>query len=1427
MNIQQLHKWEPTGVTGYPITHPIVGQTDFYNKFKSWLSLVEEDQFAHVFAVVAPWGVGKSRLGYEVIAQINEASKGWKVRGDKGQLVNAQLFDKAEERAPYLGLYIRYSQVAHRELNLDNWFAPAVYKALIPLARANFDASIQHQIARQALNRLEAEGFDPAVLAKAMEVEQHGDEIYTDTALATRLCNAAFAVLEPFGIRHIVVVLDELETAAERATSGMEAEEARAMDGKSITMLRKAVELLGREGIEMLSKAVKEEDARARFPWLRFVALCSPAIGDELKEVQSTDRRFEIVDLSRNSFSDVSTFVRSLEAEGRLLRPYPLGLVEAAYMISGANFGWFNVMMAVIDQVLQKAPANQSFDLAQIFQRAIQIQERVGRYLLDQRVLDEISSDTSIRDLLVNLLFGQQPRRLEIFGKAVPSLLSARNAYGEEVALCYHSVTWKKQECMHTLTKNRFQREAGTSKYVAPGIPEPIDLERLLDDLTTLAVHETMESTDGVYHLLIPEQLPDFLDLLDLIHPHPAVEETGRTLWMNLIGSTNQLPSEATHIGPSVKILRRLDIRLRKSSTIAVLRDPVENEAFAKQQENIRIDEKQRAMRVLTGAFRLLDQNWNYDIESAGLGLEIIALRTPKDGWLEYKALWLHPKGHTVFAWVNDDNSLRDLVQAIAEDYRKPNQGRYPVVAFTTDYALPERFEKPGQLSFSKWNDPVLKKAQNSVVIVHLNSGEESALFSVGFSTKEWDGFRLKKEGFTTRFSERLNRIRGPIERKIREWRHGISRRGEIAWPIRPNGQLKEESLKKLIDAWRVVMLEHQGQNLGKLGMSPGLHYEGVLQELGKLGLSPAAIPKGYSADEDVARFWVGEEAEARPEVPPFLLKSIIFSLFNQPSLPLSHDAVKSEWFWGYTWDSHRAPDIFRQWIAIACDLGWAQAEPISTTKTLYHFVPRESLRGEWDAAHNWLQDEDKYPRIVREIADILGQGLIDQWFAPKQGSKFQSAQKNLDEAHKKLALLETLETNPPEAEDDTASDWFIQTTRLRLQIKKAIHQVFSKKDYEELPEDMDTSTLPTLQEGDALWEWIRRAEHFKTSVQEIAKQIRERLPSLREEMIAEVRDIQSFPINLFTRPLAKIENIIDAGLSGEDPRSTTQRAQHAKPGTLAHYLKDLRIDEAMKVLLSLAREVGVGRRSSESVSLDKIQGHIVTGFRHLKSRYGKARQNLLSFAEQVQTLEKDLHLAPEDFKIPGSLSFDEIKEMPALIEGQLDHSLEDDVEELLNRHNKEMDLGHFEALMREAERILLNEADGSLKGLEGKVRTLENAVTAYRKRLLEDERLHLYREGLNVLLTVKGTARVELPGLHELLPYSLRDGQNYTKELLTTWQREGDSILREANVSFSVWLQVIDCVKRQETLPVSHEQIEKLVKQRYLRQIYALGDRP
>lgn len=1420
MNPRTHHTWEATGVTGYPITHPIVGQADLFTKFRSYLKLVagEDNRFAHVFAVVAPWGVGKSRLGYEIVAQVNDASKGWKVRGADGTLTDARLFDDDAEREQHLALYIRYSQVANRALNLDNWFAPAVYKALTPLAEGRFDSSIQHQIAKQAHARLVAEGFDRKALAAAMELGQHEESvIYGDTALATRLCNAAFEALKPAGIRYVLVVLDELETAAERATSGMEVEDARAMDGRAITMLKRAVEQIGqggldRRGIETVSKAVKEEDARARFPWLRFVVLCSPAIGDELKDVQSTDRRFEIVDLQRNAFSDVRSFVRSLQEEGRLLRPYPPGLVEAAYMMSGGNFGWFNVVMAVVDQVLQQHRGDAPPAAEAVFRRAIEVSNRVASYVLDYRALDEVDVPASIRSSVERLLFGQVPLPADELPD-VEALLVARNAHGEPVALRFHRAAWRLRDCTQILIRNRFQRLPGTSKWTAPGIPEAIDLERLLDDLSTLAVREPVGADPDATTVLLPATQGDFLQLLDLLHPHPAVEETGRVLWNELVGGSALPEAGATHVGPSVEMLRRLDIRLRKASIGAVLRDPEENAAYAASVDALRLSDEERAAYALTGALRLLDESWALDPERLVLR-KAVAIRTPKDkGLVDFKGLWLHPKGTAGLAWARGDAELLALIGAVAEHQK--SEGRYPVLVFTGDYDLPDRFAKANIAEFVR--------ARDHMIVVHVNSGEEAALVGIGLPTASWKGFRLRRDGFTTRFSERLNRIKNPIARLVRDWRHAATAHGVIAWPIRPTGPLKPESLDRLVEGWRRVMLEKGCVSLEDAGDVKGLDFGPLLQDIDKVGLSPAAGPRGYTA-QDSAGLWRGEGGAARPEVPPFLLRSVVLRLVRSPTL-IDLDAVRSDWLWGYTWDGNRPGDIFREWMVVACHLGWARNVG-EAKKARYAFIPRQELRARLDSARNWL--DTQYPAVYQGLVDLLGNGQVDTHFKPRTGTKFVAAEKHLDDAEAALVKLDALEANPPfDAELTVAAEWFVQATRLRLQASERIGRVFDKERHEALPADLDLRILHLLDEDRPLWERVRLAEHFALAVKNLAKRIRERVPKLRDELILASGATPGFPIALFTKPLVKIDHIVDPGLTGDDPASTTKRVQHAKVDTLAWYLKELRVADAMDALRRLAREVGVGTKAAEDKALDDIEGDILRGWVDIRERLVAARANVVSLAGRIHALEDALTDPPADFQLPAGASLDQVSSRPALIEGQLNESIRDDVEDLLDRHDEEMNLGQFGPLMREARQRLLDSVEQAIKGLEGRTRTLENAVAAYRQGLLQRSELLTARRGLNALHRVKGRAEVAAPGLDELEPRSLRDGVAFIDATIAGWAVSGEALLAPTRVSFKTWVEVLAAVSSQADLPVTASQEEALVSHGFLRRVYAVPGGP
>jgi hypothetical protein len=164
--------------------------------------------------------------------------------------------------------------------NSDNWFGFGLYKALMPLATRRFDGSIQSRIAEQTLRRLEPMGFDADVLDDRLEIAQtHSDEsLYEDPTLVTDLLQKAYAYLQEFGIQYVLVVLDELETVAETATFGLELDDTKRLDGQAI---------------RLIGKAIKEEDPRRKLPWLRYVALCSPLLGQELRGIQSVARRFE------------------------------------------------------------------------------------------------------------------------------------------------------------------------------------------------------------------------------------------------------------------------------------------------------------------------------------------------------------------------------------------------------------------------------------------------------------------------------------------------------------------------------------------------------------------------------------------------------------------------------------------------------------------------------------------------------------------------------------------------------------------------------------------------------------------------------------------------------------------------------------------------------------------------------------------------------------------------------------------------------------------------------------------------------------------------------------------------------------------------------------------------------------------------------
>ena len=1412
MNDKAKHKWAATGVSSYPLSHPIVGQGRFYESFKHFIHLVDDEaeRFAHVFAVIAQWGVGKSRLGYELVAQINDSSRGWWVRDEAGALAEAKLFHNEADRAKYLSLYIRYSQVANDYNNVDNWFAYGLYKALLPLARNSFDGSIQGQIAKEAADRLMVNGFDAQQLAAVLEVSaKHSDEkLYEDPELAGRLCQAAYDYLETLGIQYVLVVLDELETAAEAATFGLDSTDIKHLDGRAI---------------KLMGKAIKEEDPRRKLPWLRYVALCSPAIGDELREIQSTARRFELAELHANAFADVSDFVQRLSADGRLAETYPQGLVEAAYAMSAGNFGWFNVIMASIDQCLNGKRMRGEKDaptLGALFDELVRVSGRVSEHVLDHHAIEMLRiEDRSQLGAARDLLYGQLPIALSDCSlETRTNLLSARNEYDEPVANRFCRVEWDAIEATHALQTSKFTRDRGMWRL--GGVDQPLDLRQLLSNLGTYAIHETKgkQRSDGKHLLLVPVRQSDFIQLVAMLYPHPAAEDAARALWRKFLGSEDLEPESATHIGPSVAMIARLDIRHRKQGhTALIFRDPDQNAAHEQILSTLKSQsERDRAAQVLVGAMRVIDQNWTYDLCSAGFRDETMAaiITSPSSrgsaggGLVSCDGLKLHPKGRALFAWVKNEEDLRRLCQMASNQFDE--EGRTPVIAFTASRSLVDIMSNP--------TGDLLKHAGTYLLLYQLTSTEEHIFHQIGIARTVSQGFRLDGHSFTTAFSGRLQSLVRPFIDEVGRFRQQLNERGCIAWPLRSTGRLKESEQALLINAWCVLLRRPEDQaSLALLDDKSGVDIESLKALLAKLGVSPKAHASGYHDHERAGLFTRLDDA-AEAQVPTFL--TVIIKRFLSDKTWTRKDADR-EWFWGYTWEGVKTKDTYLEWMSISCHLGFAIEQPQAKAPDTYGALTRAALVNAHQEADNWLKKD--YAEIVHDMEAVFGIGRVGDLFAsessPAPGTKTQSARIKLNQAKMNLDSLGGIETAA------ITSTSIRNSAQRRLDIIEQVGWVFDRDEFIKLQQDANVKTLDFDSDEVSLWRRIRRASLFVAYVRRVEKVIKARCGTLGKEMQQECESIKGFPIALFTLSFAKIVHILDGALSQGAKPGATEQKQSKDPGTLRHNLRDLKIADATVQLDGLAKEVGLDLSNWTEKPLASCDGQIVTTFCELKKTYEQLRKDLTKTVQRIEVLGNIIKDAPPDFTYPTTvLPMDKLRSRPALIEEILEGARSDDVDRLRDEYDAPARIGNFHPLMENA-RGLLDEPKNALANLLGPVITVENTVSDYRQRLAEKAELVRAYQGLVVLTRIKKKDSPQQIGVKEIeAAGTLAEGQKLVQNNIVKYRTNGDGIISATGVSFDRWCKIANALESDRDPEMDPKEAESLVMHGFVRRSYRLG---
>jgi hypothetical protein len=359
----------------------------------------------------------------------------------------------------------------------------------------------------------------------------------------------------------------------------------------------------------------------------------------------------------------------------------------------------------------------------------------------------------------------------------------------------------------------------------------------------------------------------------------------------------------------------------------------------------------------------------------------------------------------------------------------------------------------------------------------------------------------------------------------------------------------------------------------------------------------------------------------------------------------------------------------------------------------------------------------------------------------------------------------------------------------------------------------------------DPLWRRIEQASLFVDFVLEAKQRIVDRVGRLCTELHDETYGIKGFPVQVFTRSLEKITNILEGSVGTKEPEGSTQRLQYVAPGTLGHALKELRVAQATEKLAQLADEVGVRLDADREVPFAEINGSIMQNFHDLVKDYQQERDRLDGLVGRLTALDAEIADAPDDFRYPTSLpAFRELAARPEFIESALGETLAEDVEDLISEHDPSSRLGNFQPLMSAA-KSLLSGPKRALGHLAGQVLTLENAVNGYQQGLLHSDALRSVEGAYNAILQVQRKPQEKPLDMTDLKRAgSLRAARALVTERYTSWPMEGERFLEGTAVSFALWADIVRDMSAGKKPTVTAQQAQGLVERGFLEVTYRLG---
>ena len=1217
--------WAAKGVALYPPSFAMVGQNQVFNalhQFRRSFRSGSANDIAGFFIAFGDWGLGKTRLGYELIAEATGRVDQWLLNkneyvippfhqpGTKPRVLEPALQDGI------LPLYIRYRTVCGDTLDATTWVARLAVEALRHTLLADPAAGGPADLYEDLKAAMVAKGVNLTALSVVEDDAR---------SFADRLTDAK-RILRDAGLDHLWIIVDEVETPGD-LKRGLRGDEQTGIDD---------------EYLLMVPEVIKHENWRNQHPDVNFLLLCSVGMRDQI-HIGPNLRRASSVTIEPNQLTDVRSYVDHIKgsiADSNAVE-YPVGTLEGAFLAANRNFGWLNVMMASVhDTHARRRDHGESASAWELLKDFARTDARASHIFNDGAVLPLLGNVAGVpKHDVERLVYGQLPAPV---GGAAESALTERMAD----ALLAHEVAGRgrafaelfqvhidERTLANELTRSEIgfkAKEGETDTYFTPNCE--ISVVGLLEALRafSVAVGGAPGAAGG---FVVYADLEQWGEQLTALYPRDGIEFAAESL--HRIFSKPEYRVDGTRfVGMSFRLWREFNkLLVSAAESVRFFRDGKFEPQLEQHVRDLSETKAKRGMAICLGLGKLLDDHLGSDATKQFPGLKDIPHKsfTSTFGSPSLDGLRVTPDGRCTIVYCLDVQETLDRLQAfIGIERVHPILVLFPATVDVTS------FEQ--QLAASR----VLHRC---VLTRRLVTQEEEFLLKYSGRGSVYDPLDARLSNVAKGLE---GSYRDEWQAKSREWANELRKTGYLLSPIwsRKTGV----NIADFAKGYRYMLarncsLDAAADTVG--GPLNNVEFENCRQAAKRNINTPTAWRYG-----DLLGVLTADGSFA-PRAP-----RCFFALLQELKTHSAVSKLANRFFFTVPDSEMKAPQQIDQILEVLIGLGLVRKK-----SDLYQTVDKAMLEGRRQSASIWLEGECK--EAIKKFADLFPTqtGIL-------LNNNYPAAKQQLSASEKQIRQVSTDYLN---ADLDALTEDSLKTVIGQiLDIEAQVISVCPLEIGETVPA-FDCSPARILSFENrygklSLWERVAFLSWLKKTFLETRDEMIDEIDQLLTEAGSlDQAEGARFPVAPVTLPLKAIKSELENAAKGLiAPGTSTQMATiPVAPYVLLidQYLVNSQYEHAWKRMDALKDLIGKERPNSFFARFAKLHAQWSKAVLDFKQA-AAAWQSLWDFASDapppVQSSLNPLRLEVQKYRglVQGGLE--------QQIQSQIDHVPETDLLKIL-----------------------------------------------------------------------------------------------------------------------------------------------------------------